>query len=90
MKRNGSEIFSLRCGKSAFYAYFASMRNVEISSETKMERSENQTKKKQKLAIIFTSKRNKAKRKRKTPIIFDLKRNKAKQKRKDAIIFASK
>ncbi len=43
MKRNGSEIFF------AFFACFASMQNVEIWSETKMERSENKTKKKQKL-----------------------------------------
>jgi hypothetical protein len=73
--------FSLRCEKSAFFAYFASMRNVEILSETK---------KKRKTAIIFASKRNEAKRKRKTAIIFASKRNEAKQKRKNAIIFASK
>jgi hypothetical protein len=47
-----------------------------------MERSENKTKKKRKIAIIFASKQNKAKRKRKTPIIFASKRNEAKQKRK--------
>jgi hypothetical protein len=55
-----------------------------------MERSENKTKKKRKIAIIFALKRNKAKRKRKTPIIFASKRNEAKQKRKNAIIFAAK
>jgi hypothetical protein len=58
------------------------MRNVKIGSETKMERSENKTKKKRKTAIIFASKRNEAKQKRKTAIIFALKRNEAKQKRK--------
>ncbi len=46
-----------------------------------MERSENKTKKKRKIAIIFASTRNKAKRKRKT-IIFASKRNEAKQKQK--------
>jgi hypothetical protein len=56
----------------------------------KMERSENKTKKKQKIAIIFASKRNNAKGKRKTPITFASRRNEAKQKRKKAIIFASK
>jgi hypothetical protein len=61
--------------KSAFFACFASMRNVEICRETKMERSENKTKKKQKTAIIFASKRNEAKRKQKTAIIFASKRN---------------
>jgi hypothetical protein len=55
-----------------------------------MERSGNKTKKKQKIAIIFASKRNNAKGKRKTPITFASKRNEAKQKRKKAIIFASK
>ncbi len=73
-----------------FFASFALMQNVEIWSETKMERSENKTKKKRKIAIIFASKRNKAKRKRKTPIIFASKRNEAKQKWKNTNIFASK
>ncbi len=45
-----AKFFSLRCEKSAFFACFASMRNVEIWSETKMERkSENKTKKSKKL-----------------------------------------
>jgi hypothetical protein len=87
MKRN---FFSRRCEESAILAYFASMRNVEIWSETKMEWSKNKTKKKQKIAIIFVSKQNKAKGKQKTPITFALKRNEAKQKRKNAIIFTSK
>jgi hypothetical protein len=43
---------------------FASMRNVEIRSETKMERSEKNKTKKAKAAIIFASKQNEAKRKR--------------------------
>ncbi len=77
-----AKFVSLRCEKSAFFAYFPSMRNVKIGSETKMERSENKTKKKRKTAIIFASKRNEAKQKRKTAIIFALKRNEAKQKRK--------
>ncbi len=64
--------------------------NVKIWSETKMERSENRTKKKRKTAIIFASKRNEAKQKQKTAIIFASKWNEAKQKRKTAIIFASK
>jgi hypothetical protein len=93
LKRNEAKrkrnFYRFEAKKSVFFAYFASMRNVEIWSETKMERSENKTKKKQKI-FIFTSKRNKAKRKRKTPIIFASKRNEAKQKRKNAIIFASK
>ncbi len=62
------------------------MRNVDIWSETKMERSENKTKKKRKTAIIFASKRNEAERKQKTDIIFSSKWNEAKQKRKNAII----
>jgi hypothetical protein len=55
-----------------------------------MEWSENKTKKKQKTAIIFASKRNEAERKRKTDIIFSSKWNEAKQKRKNAIIFEAK
>ncbi len=76
--------------KKCFFACVASMRNIEIWNETKMERSENKTKKKRKTAIIFASKRNEAKRKRKTAIIFALKWNKAIWKQKTAIIFASK
>jgi putative SOS response-associated peptidase YedK len=56
----------------------------------KMEQSENKTKKKQKTAIIFASKRSEAKWKRKTAILFASKQNEAKRKRKTAIIFASK
>ncbi len=86
-KRN---FFRFDAKKNAFFACFASMRNVEIWSGTKMERKENKTKKKRKTAIIFSSKRNEAKRKRKTAILFASKRNEAKRKRKTAIIFALK
>ncbi len=71
-KRN---FFRFDAKKSAFFACFASMWNVEIWSETKMERSENKTKKKRKTAILFASKRNEAKRKQKTAIIFASKQN---------------
>jgi hypothetical protein len=54
-----------------------------------MERSENKTKKKRKIAIISAPKRNEAKLKRKTAILFASKQNEAKRKRKTTIIFAS-
>ncbi len=85
-----AKFFSLRCKKSAFFACFASMRNVEIWSEMKMERSQNKMKKKRKTAISFAPKWNEAKRKWKTAILFASKRNEAKRKRKTAIIFALK
>ncbi len=85
-----AKFFSLRCEKSAFFACFLSMQNVEIWSKTKMEQSENKMKKKRKTAIIFASTRNEAKQKRKTAIIFASKRNEAKRKQKTAIFFASK
>ncbi len=65
-KRN---CFRFDAKKRAFFACFASMRNLEIWSETKMERNKNKTKKKRKTAIIFAPKRNEAKRKRKTAIL---------------------
>jgi hypothetical protein len=47
--------------KKCIFACFALMQNVEIWSETKMERSENKTKKKRKTAIILATKQIEAK-----------------------------
>ncbi len=60
-KRKRNFFATMRC--DAFFACFASMRNVEIWSKTEMEQSENKTKKKRKTAIIIASKRNEVKRK---------------------------
>jgi hypothetical protein len=63
MKRKEAKFFLLRCEKSAFFAYFASMQK-----RRNLKRNENGTKriqneKEAKNAIFFASKRNKAKEK---------------------------
>ncbi len=67
----------------AFFPCFASMRNIEIWSETKIKRSKNETKK-AKTAVIFTSEQTEAKQKQNF-FRFDVKKvfeNEMKQKSK--------
>jgi hypothetical protein len=93
LKRNEAKrkqnFFCFYAKKVLFFAHFASMRNVEICSEMKMERSENKTKKKQKTAIIFASKRNEVKWKQKNAIIFALTFFASMRKKCFSLVFAS-
>jgi hypothetical protein len=85
-----AKFFSLWCEKSAFFTCFASMRNVEICSKTKMGTKRKQNEKEAKNWHYFRFKAKWSETEAKNCNPFASKRNEAKRKEKTAIIFALK